>query len=740
MVDLTESIIWKDKEQFKNVFQLLSEVKSCSNAIKMSGTCIGEAEVKMEEISRDINRLIDRLVNGTVRIGIVGLTKAGKSTFLNALLGKSFLPSSIQPQTANEVVIVHDMSKPEGELHCHGATKKAPTRLASGQRDIFKRLKELNDKKRDKDKAEAATVKCNKLVLNAPLQFLTESEIKDVKLELSDTPGFGEAGAKNIAKDVNIAVKEMCAFVLIINSQNMRTVSELKLLNELIHYHPELFNKLNRVLILVNVRSNIYTEGMLSNSATLSPEQVPGYVSEYLKRPEFLNIEIPPDRILIFNALWALGSREWEFKQDLKRTMFYEIMQVLPYFNKTKESNDIEGNMNEENINNTLSLLRPFSQIENVEHFLRMMVVENGRAVLLESAVDDMGSLINQSLIPFITNLMKAKNIPSKKEELMLLQNIDHIFYDLLQTENVFDKFSSLTASSTQWHISTLQDTVQESLKSIASSKITDGLRGVFKAEDKETIINEIHKVNDTIYRAALAKLKSSWLKLSDIIKNVAIDQAGIAFSDFRTSFSSSLSKISGIKNSSFSSLVKDLQSIVPLLLVAASNGTRSLVPDLYPLAVDELSGKETVKDAATFIQIDTKKEIKSSNYKVCTRTGLLWLWRDCGHYTRYYHIYRTVFSPDNTALLSAFDSDIQSWMSLYDDKIKMLLNDISTSTGEAGKAELVNILEEPHQRVIDALQTSQHALEKSQQTVSFLRERKEELQMLKKALGDSLK
>ena len=366
MVDLTESIIWKDKEQFKNVFQLLSEVKSCSNAIKMSGTCIGEAEVKMEEISRDINRLIDRLVNGTVRIGIVGLTKAGKSTFLNALLGKSFLPSSIQPQTANEVVIIHDMSKPEGELHCHSSTGKAPTHLASGQRDIFNRLKELNDKKRDKDKAEA--VQCDKLVLNAPLQFLAESEIKDVKLELSDTPGFGEAGAKNIAKDVNITVKEMCAFVLIINSQNMRTASELNLLKDLIYYHPELFNKLNRVLILVNVHGNIYAEGKLSNSASISPEEVPSYVSEYLKRPEFLDTEIPPERILIFNALWALRSREWKdprvLKRDLKlaKILYDEAILMLRYINKSDEADDLEDDMSEENINTTISLLEPFSK------------------------------------------------------------------------------------------------------------------------------------------------------------------------------------------------------------------------------------------------------------------------------------------------------------------------------------------------------------------------------------------
>ena len=98
------------------------------------------------------------------------------------------------------------------------------------------------------------------------------------------------------------------------------------------------------------------------------------------------------------------------------------------------------------------------------------------------------------------------------------------------------------------------------------------------------------------------------------------------------------------------------------------------------------------------------------------------------------------MFSPNTNALRSAFDSVIQSWMSLYDGHVAKFLNDISTSTGEAGRAKLVNILEEPHQKVIDALQASQHAVEKSKQNVLFLKEREEELKGLKKALRDSVK
>ena len=104
----------------------------------ISESTIEEAGVKLKEIVHDLNRLTDRLLDQNVRVGIVGLTKAGKSTFLNALLGRSFLPYSVQPQTANETIIIHDMSYPDGELHC--IVNEQRSQLATGQQEISKKI------------------------------------------------------------------------------------------------------------------------------------------------------------------------------------------------------------------------------------------------------------------------------------------------------------------------------------------------------------------------------------------------------------------------------------------------------------------------------------------------------------------------------------------------------------------------------------------------------------------------
>ena len=60
-----------------------------------------------------------------------------------------------------------------------------------------------------------------------PLSFLRE--VENVQLELFDTPGLGEAGASQIVSQSELAVKDMCAFVLMLNVQFLKTEVESKL-------------------------------------------------------------------------------------------------------------------------------------------------------------------------------------------------------------------------------------------------------------------------------------------------------------------------------------------------------------------------------------------------------------------------------------------------------------------------------------------------------------------------------
>ena len=105
-------------------------------------------EIGASDITAHLQLITANLRTGKVHSGVIGLTKAGKSTILNALLGKYFLPSTIQPQTAKEVRIVHTASSPQGVLYAIREKGDMPELAASGGEEISKHLTQLNENTR----------------------------------------------------------------------------------------------------------------------------------------------------------------------------------------------------------------------------------------------------------------------------------------------------------------------------------------------------------------------------------------------------------------------------------------------------------------------------------------------------------------------------------------------------------------------------------------------------------------
>ena len=215
--------------------------------------------------------------------------KAGKSTTLNALLGKAFLPDSLQPQTAKEVSIVHDPTVVDGALYTiheePEGTRDEQELEASGVSNVLEYLFQINENVRKNN----ATIQ--KLLLRASFPFLTDT--RGIQLEVSDTPGLFEATSnENITAESKIVVKEQFAFVLILNLKLLKTTGESELLHMLSSHHPEILVKLNRILVLVNAYDYAFHD---MNPESLRPDAIPQYVSEYLSELKILNVTILAD-------------------------------------------------------------------------------------------------------------------------------------------------------------------------------------------------------------------------------------------------------------------------------------------------------------------------------------------------------------------------------------------------------------------------------------------------------------
>ena len=196
--------IFTNKRRYRKIIAVISSIKNCADDVanNLKGTY---SNLELTQVLSDLDGILNRLQNAKVSTGVVGLTKAGKTTVINALLGKSFLPSSVQPQTAKEVKIIHCPHNPGGILY--GEDSEGEVELAQGRKKIYAKLLEINSAER-KDVSPY-----NKLELHAPLVFL--KGIDQVSLELSDTPGLTEAlDENNFMEASERAIKEKVAYII----------------------------------------------------------------------------------------------------------------------------------------------------------------------------------------------------------------------------------------------------------------------------------------------------------------------------------------------------------------------------------------------------------------------------------------------------------------------------------------------------------------------------------------------
>lgn len=98
-IDMTEQVIEDDanKSSFK---ELKSSLEDIIKELK--------EESSNEKIIEDLDETSNYLNNQKFSIGITGVMNAGKSTMLNALMGREILGSAVVPETANLTIVKHN--------------------------------------------------------------------------------------------------------------------------------------------------------------------------------------------------------------------------------------------------------------------------------------------------------------------------------------------------------------------------------------------------------------------------------------------------------------------------------------------------------------------------------------------------------------------------------------------------------------------------------------------------------
>jgi GTPase SAR1 family protein len=171
--------------------------------------------------------LADRLQSARLRVLVAGEAKRGKSTLVNALLGREVLPAGVIPLTAVAATVVH---APPGE-------EAAEVEFTGGRRERFP-LAALADFGTERgNPGNRRQVKTITVAVDAPI--LARG------VEIVDTPGTGSVHAHNTAA-ADAALPSMDAAIFVLTADPPVSASERDLLRRVAGLSVALFIVLNK--------------------------------------------------------------------------------------------------------------------------------------------------------------------------------------------------------------------------------------------------------------------------------------------------------------------------------------------------------------------------------------------------------------------------------------------------------------------------------------------------------------
>jgi small GTP-binding protein len=172
-----------------------------------------------------LSALRDRLRAARLRVLVAGEAKRGKSTLVNALLGRDVLPVGVTPLTALATTVTH------------GAAEDAEVTFRDGRTDRFP-LTALDDLVTERgNPANSRGIASVTVRLDAP--------ILSRGVELVDTPGTGSVHAHNTAV-ADSALRTMDAAIFVLTADPPVSASERELLGKVAELSVTTFVVLNK--------------------------------------------------------------------------------------------------------------------------------------------------------------------------------------------------------------------------------------------------------------------------------------------------------------------------------------------------------------------------------------------------------------------------------------------------------------------------------------------------------------
>lgn len=266
-------------------------------------------DIKIENLCAKIQESLANLDNEKFILVVVGEFSRGKSTFVNAMLGRNILPSSKKP-TTNVIskIIYGDM--PSYELVYRDGSRK---RLSETEfLDIKAKDDEENNFKQESrllsfvKKASSADILTKKNVLDNVEYAEVEYPLSFCKnnVEVVDTPGTNDLNVGRINITYNY-LKHAEAAILVLSATQALSKSELEFLKERV-----LGNQIQDIFIVVNFKDQVEGE----------EERILAFVKANLAE-----LPIDKNKIYLVSSKKALLWRRQENGEQLKPNALMDL-------------------------------------------------------------------------------------------------------------------------------------------------------------------------------------------------------------------------------------------------------------------------------------------------------------------------------------------------------------------------------------------------------------------------------
>lgn len=561
----------RDKKSEKDFVQQIVLTKDLfEKAITIIEQEVKAGSKNAESILKNIRHFYQQCEDQTFQIAVMAMVKSGKSTFLNSILGNEFLPMNNVPETSVPVKIVHS-KKEDGVLSFNDSE-------ISGARKIKNYLETIN-----KEKREQGLMHETQFSLEASFVALEEEEMTDIKFEIIDSPGFGEAIIElTVGNDINQSITELIdktsAVIYILDYTKLKTKDENQALTKLVEMRSDILDKIqDRLFFVINQIDE-------EDRNSLPPEKAIDYVYNLMK-DKMPNVK--KQHFFTISAKHALLSR-LILKNNATDGAKSDFGKIAFGFRATKVlDSDYKQAANE---------ILKTSKIEEVEDSILRHVFDNRSRIFIESLQDNLKRLLNEFKNKFVVTAAGTLNKTVKE-----IESLEAKIEDAKKKQqNIQEEADNFDEEMKNW--------IESEFKKFEKS-ILDHIESAFnidKAEEKQSFFGNmlpswVKKLQGYIQSAEEQSMYSSIEDIEEIIKQlnqIISEELSTSFAVFKKNLESMVLNKQGIL---FEKLKKTINEIARDFETTLK---KELQIELEPveLQIESINPQKMLSNAETFI------------------------------------------------------------------------------------------------------------------------------------------